>query len=160
MFRLILLRGVDAAIRRRLHLVPFTVKIPAAEQDPKLPSKLFAEWPGILRWAIDGCLEWQKRGLDPPVAVVAATDEYLTSEDAVGRWLDERTRVDPNCFESSADLYADWREWAEKAGEFVGSQKRLAQELIDRGFTKHRDHGPVNKGARGFLGIHLRGHAK
>ena len=61
-----------------------------------------------------------------------------------------------SCFESSADLYADWREWAEKAGEFVGSQKRLTQELIDRDFTVHRDYCSGNKGTRGFLGIHLR----
>ena len=58
------LRGVDEAIRRRLHLIPFTVTIPPDERDPDLPDKLRAEWPAILRWAIDGCLAWQREGLN------------------------------------------------------------------------------------------------
>ena len=57
------LDNVDEAMRRRMLLVPFTVQIPPEERDPDLPAKLKAEWPAILRWAIDGCLEWQRIGL-------------------------------------------------------------------------------------------------
>jgi putative DNA primase/helicase len=60
------LRNVDEAMRRRMLLVPFTVEIPKAERDPKLMEKLRAEWPAILRWALNGCLEWQRIGLAPP----------------------------------------------------------------------------------------------
>ena len=59
------LSSVDEAIRRRIHLIPFTVTIPPAERDHDLADKLRAEWGGILQWAIDGCLEWQRLGLDP-----------------------------------------------------------------------------------------------
>jgi putative DNA primase/helicase len=52
--------SVDEAMRRRLLLVPFTVQIPPAERDPELARKLEPEWPAILRWCIDGCLEWQR----------------------------------------------------------------------------------------------------
>lgn len=37
------LSGVDQAMRRRLHLVPFTVTIPANEVDPHLAAKLRIE---------------------------------------------------------------------------------------------------------------------
>jgi putative DNA primase/helicase len=37
------LRNVDEAMRRRLHLIPFTVSIPPGERDPDLPEKLRAE---------------------------------------------------------------------------------------------------------------------
>jgi putative DNA primase/helicase len=57
------LGGVDEAMRRRLLLVPFVVQIPSAERDPHLARKLELEWPAILRWCIDGCLEWQRIGL-------------------------------------------------------------------------------------------------
>jgi putative DNA primase/helicase len=151
------LRGVDEAIRRRLHLIPFKVTIPAAERDTELPEKLRAEWPGILRWAIDGCIQWQERGLDPPATVVDATDSYLNAEDAVGRWLEERTQADPNIFTATKALFSDWKEWAEAAGEYVGSQKRLGDELLNRDFKPHRDWTAGHeRGARGFLGIHLR----
>src|SRR4051794_373979 len=83
------LRNVDEAIRRRFNMLPFAVKIPANEREKALPEKLKAEWPGILAWAIQGCLDWQKEGLSPPLAVLEATEEYLVSEDALGTWLAE-----------------------------------------------------------------------
>jgi putative DNA primase/helicase len=54
------IRSVDEAIRRRFHLIPFTVTIPKAERDPDLVEKLKPEWPGILYWMIGGCVEWRK----------------------------------------------------------------------------------------------------
>ena len=86
------LRSVDEAIRRRFNLVPFTVTIPAAERDPELMERLKAEWPGILQWAIDGCIVWQCGGLNTPAVVETATKEYFTAEDALARWLEERTQ--------------------------------------------------------------------
>ena len=74
------LNTVDEAMRRRFHLVPFTVTIPAAERDTELTNKLKAEWPQILQWAIDGCAEWLEFGLSPCKAVTAATDEYLAGK--------------------------------------------------------------------------------
>lgn len=74
------LSGVDEAIRRRIHLIPFAVKIPEEDRDQDLPEKLKAEWPGILAWMIEGCLKWQAIGLKPPDAVKKATEIYLESE--------------------------------------------------------------------------------
>ena len=59
-------RSVDEAIRRRVQLVPFLQNIPRAERDPQLFEKLKEEAPAILRKLIDGCLEWQRQGLNPP----------------------------------------------------------------------------------------------
>jgi putative DNA primase/helicase len=73
------LRSVDESIRRRFNLLPFTVTIPPEERDRDLPEKLKAEWPGILRWMIQGCLEWQRLGLAPPQAVRDATAAYAAS---------------------------------------------------------------------------------
>ena len=78
-------------MRRRLLLVPFTVQIPPAERDPQLAEKLKAEWPAILRWCIDGCLEWQRIGLAPPAIVRDATDEYFADQDTLQQWLDDCT---------------------------------------------------------------------
>jgi hypothetical protein len=128
---------VDEAIRRRFHLVPFVVTI--AEPDENLPEKLRPEWPGILQWAIDGCLEWQRVGLNPPVAVPQATEAYLSDEDAIAIWLDERCGVDKIYRERSSTLFSSWKLWAEGAGEYVGSQKRFTQALEDRGFIRDRN---------------------
>jgi putative DNA primase/helicase len=144
------LRSVDEAIRRRFHLVPFSIIIPPAERDKHLTEKLRAEWPGILQWAIEGCLHWQHIGLQPPKAVTDATEAYLESEDAVVAWMDECGRRDPNAWHSRTELYANWGLWANKNGEYVISRKRFLESLETRGLTPER-----RKIARGFRGLQL-----
>ena len=141
---------MDEAIRRRLNLIPFTVTIPAAERDPDLAEKLKAEWPGILQWMIDGCLDWQAKRLAPPQAVTRATDDYLEAEDALGQWIAECCDVQQFLWARSSELFASWREWAERAGEYAGSRKRFSQALEARGFRPKRQPGT---GRTGFEGL-------
>jgi len=144
------LRSVDEAIRRRFHLVPFHITIPSAERDSSLGDRLRAEWPGILAWLIAGCIEWQKRGLEPPSAVTSATAAYLEAEDAFAAWLDEVGTRDVNAWEATKTIFASWKAWAEQAGEHVGTMKRFVQNLESRGFTLER-----RKHARGIRGFRV-----
>ena len=143
------LRTVDEAIRRRFHLVPFTVTISPEDRDPDLAEKLKEEWPGILVWALDGCAAWQETGLAPPDAVTAATAAYLEAEDALGAWIDEK--CEPLGEETLSALYASWRAWAEASGEQLRTNKWLSQALEARGF----DHKKVMKG-KVVVGIRIR----
>lgn len=145
------IRNVDEAMRRRLHMVPFTITIPPAKRDKTLPERLLAERDGILAWALEGCLEWQRVGLQPPAAVMAATDEYFEAEDAIGRWIDERCDLGNQFTEASNALFADWKLWADNNGEYAGSNKRFAETLIGRGLERWR-----SSQAKGFRGIALR----
>ncbi len=144
------LRSVDEAMRRRMNLIPFTVTIPLGERDPDLSDKLKAEWPGILAWAIEGCIDWQKRGLALPKAVTAATTAYLEAEDATAAWIDECCERDPTAWSPSSDLYFSWKAWADRNGEYGASQRRLVQTLEARGFDPLR-----RKAGRGFLGLRI-----
>jgi putative DNA primase/helicase len=150
------IRNVDEAMKRRLHLIPFTVTIPTDQRDQHLPEKLLAERDGVLAWAIQGCLEWQRMGLKPPQCVLDATDEYFESEDAIGRWLAERCVRHANAKALTIELFNDWKQWAETNGEFIGSQKRFADALLTRRIDKWRN----GMGARGFIGIGLKAPAE
>ena len=144
------LRSVDEAIRRRFNLIPFGITIPAEERDPNLRDKLKAEWPGILRWMVEGCLAWQSQGLAAPAAVREATSAYLEAEDALSVWVEERCIRDANAWTTAAELFSAWKTWADGTGEFVGSAKRFSQNLETRGFQ------PVRKtSGRGFQGLAL-----
>ena len=146
------IRNVDEAMRRRIHLIPFTVTIPPKERDRHLTEKLIAEGPGILAWAIAGCMDWLEQGLNPPESVKSATNEYLSSEDVLGRWMDENTVLQAGHFSSSSSLYDDWKRWCDANREYVGSQKQFSQKLEQRGeLTKTR-----KEEARGFQGIALK----
>ncbi len=144
------LRNVDEAMRRRFHLIPFTVTIPASERDPALPEKLKAEWPGILKWMIHGCLEWQRIGLAPPPAVVEATEEYLVAEDSFSIWMGDCLTPCARWFEPSADLFGAWKIWAERAGESPGSQKRFSQTFETKGGIPARQPHTRTRGFEGF----------
>jgi putative DNA primase/helicase len=123
------LRSVNEAIRRRFLLVPFNVVIPPGGRDKDLTKKLKAEWSGILSWMIAGAVEWQRVGLAPPAVVTNATTTYLESEDAVSLWLEECTMPDKEAWESSSALFGSWKAWSERAGEYVGTQRRFLQNL-------------------------------
>ncbi len=138
---------VDDAMRRRLQLVPFTVK--PQHPDPHLTDKLRAEAPAILAWMVDGALAWQVQRLSPPEVVLAASKEYFEDQDILGRWIAEGCEDVPDAWTSTSDLFEAWREWCNERGEFVGSMKRLSQMLADRGVERTRGMG----GRMGFIGI-------
>ncbi|MGH1508326.1 phage/plasmid primase, P4 family [Ralstonia solanacearum] len=147
------IRNIDEAMKRRLHLIPFTITVPPERRDKHLQQKLLAERDGILAWAIQGCLDWQRLGrLQPPQQVLDATEEYFEAEDALGRWLDERCVREANAKTLTAELFNDWKQWADSSGEFVGSQRRFSDLLITRGVEKWRN----TAGLRGFRGVSLK----
>jgi len=146
------IRNIDEAMKRRMHMIPFTVTIAPERRDTRLTEKLLAERDGILAWALAGCLAWQREGLQPPASVKSATEEYFESEDALGRWLDERCVREPNAKSLTAELFTDWKQWAEASGEFIGAQRRFSDLLITRGLDKWRN----SAGVRGFQGIGLK----
>lgn len=146
------IREVDEAMKRRLHLIPFTVTIPAGKRDHTLQEQLLNERDGILRWAIEGCLEWQRIGLKPPTCVMSATEEYLEAEDALGRWISDECLQNPNALTSTDELFQSWKTWTEKWGEYAGSLRKFSDDMVKRGFTRTR-----STRQRGFLGIALSG---
>lgn len=149
------LRSVDEAIRRRFHLVPFTVTIPVDERDEGLGEKLRAELPGILAWAIQGCLDWQASGLMPPPVVRDATANYLEAEDALAAWIEDAGERESDVFEASQALYRSWKSWCDRTGEHAGSLKKFSQRLEDRGASIGIQKGRDANGRRGFYGLRV-----
>ena len=144
-----ILRNVDAAARRRFNIIPF-VHTPI-NPDSELESKLKAELPGIMRWAIDGCLDWQSNGLVRPEVVLAATDEYFESQDLFGRWFEEQCDTsDKKAWTATKDLYASWAAYARRSGEEPGDVRRFGPMIARRGLLPKKQ-----KGVRGFLGVRL-----
>lgn len=147
------LRSVDEAIRRRLKLVLFGLTIPVEKRDKHLAQKLQAEWPGILKWAIQGCLKWQAEGLGPPRAVVEATAAYLESEDTISAWIEERCECKESFQDTSGNLFKSWKAWADLMGEQALSRKEFSAKLEGRNGIERRRIG--NAGTRGYSGIRV-----
>jgi putative DNA primase/helicase len=147
------LNTIDEAIRRRLLLVPFKVQIPPAERDQHLADKLKAEWPAILRWCIDGCMEWQRTGLKPPTSVCDATASYFADQDILQQWLDECTKDDIEAFTRLRELFESWRQWCDARNLKPGTATALSDMLVDKDYDRTREAGT---GQRGFSGLTIK----
>jgi hypothetical protein len=109
------IRNAGPAMARRLHMLPWSFTPP--RPDRTLEEQLKAEAPAILRWAIDGCIEWQRIGLSPPAVVASATREYLEAEDELGAWIEERIEIDAE--------QALAREWFVSTAELTRYERAL-----------------------------------
>ena len=126
-----IIRGTDTGIWRRVHLIPFAVTIPEEKVDKHLVHHLRAELPGILRWAVEGCLMWQREGLKKPAAVEDAVKEYRAEMDVVSAFL-EACCVLGDGREKTTDLYQSYTKWADENNEYKMSSRKFAQELLKK----------------------------
>lgn len=147
-----IIKGGDDGIWRRVRLVQFEQCFEGERCDPKLRAKLEAELPGILIWAVHGCLEWQKRGLKPPAAVAGATAAYRSEMDTFTGFIDERCEIDSEVSTSAGELYRAYRSWADENGEKPLSQRWFGLRLSERGL-----HSSTRHGRKTWRGITLRG---
>ncbi len=141
--------GTDHAIWRRIHLVPFDVVISPERRDPHLVDRLAGELPGILAWAVRGCLEYQRDGgLRPPERVQAATREYRAGQDQLGEFIDDSCDTAESATVTNPALYAAYQMWA---GKGAWSHRRFTAAMRERGYE------PTRSGkARGWVGIGLK----
>ncbi|MGI8515377.1 MAG: phage/plasmid primase, P4 family [Acidimicrobiia bacterium] len=105
--------GRDLGIWRRIRVVPWVSDF-TTDPDRDLDASLRGEAPGILRWLVEGCLQWQTEGLAEPEAVKAATDRYRAGEDIIARWIAATGLVfDSELSVPAVELTDSWRGWCE-----------------------------------------------
>jgi putative DNA primase/helicase len=103
-----------------------------------LLRKLEGELPGILNWALSGCLEWQRGGLNPPAIVTAAVNQYREESDILGRFIAECCEVRQLAQVKSSSLFKRYQEFCEQGGERWVPAKDFPAELQRRGFEWKR----------------------
>lgn len=146
-----IIRGTDLAIWERIKLVPFTVTIPPEERDKELGSKLRAELPGLLAWAVRGCLAWQQEGLGTPAEVTQATQAYQAEMDVLGHFFEDCCLVSAGVRVKTGHLYEAYIRWCDRNGETTLTPQAFGRQLSTRGFVQHKGTG----GMRYWLGLGL-----
>jgi P4 family phage/plasmid primase-like protien len=144
-----ILRNVDEAAKRRFNIIPYNHK--PKNPDRELESKLREEWPDILRWAMEGCIDWQRNGLVRPSVVTDATQIYFETQDTIGGWLEESCDIGPLKSDTLKRLFDSFSVFSESSGSHPGKSASLSDELSKRGFKRIRDLKGIR--GRGFLGI-------
>jgi putative DNA primase/helicase len=144
------IRGSDHAIWRRIRLIPFNARFVAPEektnrdgelvQDRALGQKLRGELPGILAWAVEGCLEWQRDGLGLPEAVKDATADYREAQDPLGLWIEDKCHLIAGATTRASELYKSYTAWCAASGEESITRKAFGQRLAERELEPTRTH--------------------
>lgn len=139
---------------RRVHLIPFLQTFVDGQRDEELPNTLRGEAAGILRWGVEGSLEWQRKGLRPPAAVVNATADYRVESDHVGQFLEECCVLGKTFSVLASDLWARYQAWIEETKEKPLPRSVFAERLKRHGLTS-METGHHN--VRTWMGIKLNG---
>lgn len=97
---------------RRIKEVVFPASFDGSK-DTTLPQQLEAELPGILNWAIRGCLEWQQlraqgKGLSEPQRVINSTRNYRREADVVHAFLEDACETGSGLEIPVDELYEDY----------------------------------------------------
>lgn len=144
---------VDDAMRRRFHVLQFAFK--PVEPDKTLFERLKKEGPAILRWLIDGCLEWQLNGLQAPLALRSATQEYFDEQDVIQEWLDECFDFAPHLGVTNQGLRASFESFARGRG--TQETVNPLEALRIKGFIAIKNTHGIR--GRGYAGLSLRADA-
>ncbi|KKM71491.1 hypothetical protein LCGC14_1430050, partial [marine sediment metagenome] len=131
----------DFSFWERVFIIPFNLSYvnrePAADYerpaDKHLMEKLKTEGPGILAWLVRGYLAWQQIGIDPPLIVQRATEDYHRNEDVMQDFLDMCCFLEPAQETGASELhsaFAVW--WTENMSNRVPSQKKFGKWMRRR----------------------------
>ena len=137
------IHGRDEGVWSRIKLIPFDVFIPPEKRIPNLSNDLVREeGPGILGWMIQGCVDWQRNGMQEPDRVRDAIRSYRAEQDLLGdflteccvSFLDHETLRDQSRVKAS-DLYVRYVDWCKESGEKdVLTRREFGAEISDRGY--------------------------
>ena len=141
-----IIRGTDSGIWRRVRLIPFTVHISDDKKDKNLKHKLKQELPGILHWAVEGCLMWQREGFKAPTAIVAATADYRSEMDTIGAFIKDCCTIGEGYTEKAQSLFKAYLTWAKENNEYEKTSTAFGREIAKRYEKKHTRQGSMYSG--------------
>ena len=105
-----IIRDQSHAMWRRVKLIPF---IETFTVDTQLPAALQAEASGILTWAVKGCLDWQRHGLQEPQVITDATNAYRNESRPIHEFFDDRCVFEQGASVRAMALYNAYEAWRE-----------------------------------------------
>lgn len=136
-----IVRGTDDGIWRRLLLIPFDVQIPEDKVDKDLKYKLLREAPAILNWAVEGCLMWQKDGLQVPQKIADAGKGYRKEMDVLEQFIDDLCIVAEGERVAAGELYQKYRKWADETESYKMNKNKFGMKMKEKFKSKRLNTG-------------------
>jgi putative DNA primase/helicase len=132
-----IIRGTDDGIWRRMIVIPFNVQIPEHKVDKDLKYKLQREASGILNWAVDGCLKWQREGLKTPESIQQSVEIYREEMDVIEAFVEDCLVKDKDKSLQASQVYRLYKQWATENTQYLMSSTKFGKEFSGK-FKKRR----------------------
>ena len=117
------------------------------------------ELPGILNWAVEGCLKWREDGgqLQRPSWLVETRDRAMEASDPLTEFVEDKIVPEPGYFTTRGKISDAWSSWSlENDGgngyRSVNAVKLVYGRLRELGYEPVAIHG----GKRGFKGFKIK----
>jgi putative DNA primase/helicase len=156
----------DDALWRRILRIPFVHVVPETERQASVKTTLgnpAIAGPAILAWAVQGCLHWQREGLQVPDIIKSATATYRDEQDPLRDFFDDCCIFDPTGFATVKGLRLAYEGWAGAVGDkerYLLGRKSFNDRLQSRGceqkVTRYANSVGTEKTDRCWHGITLR----
>jgi putative DNA primase/helicase len=112
------------------------------KKDPKLHEKLAKYRPGILRWIVEGALDWKENGLKPPQQVFDHVNRLVKENDFLGNFIEDCCDQWPDRPEvrmTTKTMYTVFKWWWKQSHEendkYIPNIKALTGQLREKGFV-------------------------
>lgn len=146
-------RGSDLGIWRRVRMIPFLHTFSGNERDKNYFEKyLVPELPGILNWAVEGSIKWQREGVDVPKNALAAAEEYKNEMDIVGRFIEECCVIGEDFLVKTGEIYDRYVSWCSNVRENALSATKFGRKMSEKGYDRSKSNGLRYYKGLGLLG--------
>ena len=105
---------------------------PRTVKAPELAHRFHLEADGILRWFVEGYMDYKSHGIAPPVAAVKAAEAARSEEDWLTTYIDARLTITPTANETFAAVYDDYKVWCAHTGDEMMSKAAFGSAISDR----------------------------
>jgi putative DNA primase/helicase len=131
------------SIWRRVKFINFNTTIPENKRIKNLREQLKAteHQRAILAWLVAGCVEWIKNGLGEPPEITEATHAYRDEMDLLADFVKERCLIQASETITAAELYNQYRTWAENNEPRPLGKNTFNRKLKEKGFSTYRGNG-------------------
>lgn len=148
-------RDLSIGFRRRLRLVPFDNQVTDDMEVRNLGEVLAG--PGVLRWLIEGAIEYYRlQALPPCQRVREETERYLGEQDHFARCFTENCERNTESWETVHDLYEIYRWWASQEGlRFVETKQEMVKWLVAHGYRSVRRRKGGSTPQAGYQGLKI-----
>jgi len=148
------IRGIDGAIWRRVIIVPFGNIVPEKAKDVQLKDKLHRELSGILKWMVDGYLDYAKHGFYKAPVILKAIAAYRKEQDVLERFFEEKCEFGPTFTVGKAIVHSSFSDWCE-TNHLRGMRSQLFHDQLVTRFADRikEDRAQTEKRERVWLGV-------